>query len=56
MEKLQNFLDRIGEWAVENTKKINPSKRKAIRFTRAGVKEPLNYSFMGTLTLQRGGI
>jgi len=29
--------------------KINPSKSKAIRFTRARVKEPLNYSLMGTL-------
>ena len=43
MEKLQKDLDRIGEWAVENTKKINPSKSKAIRFTRARVKDPLNY-------------
>jgi len=29
--------------------KINPSKRKAIRFTRARVKDPLNYSLMDTL-------
>jgi len=29
--------------------KINPSKSKAIRFTRARVKDPLNYSLMGTL-------
>ena len=29
--------------------KINPSKSKAIRFTRARVKGPLNYSLMGTL-------
>ena len=28
---------------------INPSKSKAIRFTRARVKDPLNYSLMGTL-------
>ena len=49
MEKLQKDLDRIGEWAVENTKKINPSKSKAIRFTRARVKDPLNYSLMGAL-------
>jgi len=26
MEKLQKDLDRLGEWAVENTMKINPSK------------------------------
>jgi hypothetical protein len=28
--------------------KINPSKSKAIRFTRARVKDPLNYSLMDT--------
>jgi len=38
-----------GEWAVENALKINPSKSKAIRFTRARVKDALNYSLMGTL-------
>jgi hypothetical protein len=43
MEKLQKDLDRVGDWAVENTMKINPSKSKAIRFTRARVKDPLNY-------------
>ena len=37
------------KWAVENAMKINPSKSKAIRFTRARVKDPLNYSLMGTL-------
>ena len=26
IEKLQKFLDRLGEWAVENGMKINPSK------------------------------
>ena len=49
MEKLQKGLDRLGEWAVENAMKINPSKSKAFRFTRARVKDPLNYSLMGTL-------
>jgi len=44
MEKLQKDLDRLGEWAVGNAMKINPSKSKAIRFTRARVKDPLNYS------------
>ena len=38
-----------GEWAVENVKKIYPSKRKAIRFTRARVKDQLNYSLMDSL-------
>ena len=49
MEKLQKDLDRLGEWAVENAMKINPSQSKAIRFTRDRVKDPLNYSLMGTL-------
>jgi len=29
--------------------KINPIKSKAVRFTRARVKDPLHYSLMGTL-------
>ena len=49
MEKLQKDLDRLGEWAVKNAMKINPSKSKVIRFTRARVKDPLNYSLMDTL-------
>jgi len=48
-EKLQKDLDRLGVWAVENAMKINPSKSKAIRFTRARVNDPINYSLMGTL-------
>jgi len=48
MEKLQKDLDRLGEWVVENAMKINPSKSQAIRFTRARVKDPLNYSLLGT--------
>jgi len=38
-----------GGWEVENEMKINPSKSKAVRFTRARVKDPLHYSLMGTL-------
>jgi hypothetical protein len=37
-EKLQKDLDTLGEWVVENGMKINSSKSKAIRFTRARVK------------------
>jgi len=48
-EKFQKDLDRLGEWAVENAMKTDPSKSKAIRFTRARIKDPLNYSLMGTL-------
>jgi len=49
MKILQNVLDRLGEWAVENGMKINPIKSKSIRFTKARVKDPLNYSLMDTL-------
>ena len=44
MEKLHKDLDTLGEWAVENGMKINPSTSKAIRFTRDRVKNPLSYS------------
>jgi hypothetical protein len=43
IEKLQKDLDRLGEWAVENAMKINPSKSKVVRFTRARVGDPLAY-------------
>jgi hypothetical protein len=33
-----------GEWAAENEMKINRSKCKAVRFTMAWVKDPLNYT------------
>jgi hypothetical protein len=46
---LQKDLDRLGEWAVEDAMKINPSKSKAVRFTRARVKDPLDYSLANTL-------
>jgi hypothetical protein len=49
MKKLQKYLDRLREWAAENAMKINPSNSKAIRFRRARVKDPLNYSLMDTL-------
>jgi len=49
MEILQKDLDRLGQWAVENDMKINPTKSKAVHFTRARVKDPLNYSLMDTL-------
>ena len=41
---MKKDLDTLGEWAVENEMKINPSKSKAIRFTRAWVKNPVGYS------------
>jgi len=44
IEKLQKDMETLGEWAEENGMKLNPSKSKAIRFTRARVKNPLGYS------------
>jgi hypothetical protein len=41
--KLQIDLDILGEWAEENSMKINPDKSKATSFTRAQVKEQLKY-------------
>jgi hypothetical protein len=34
----------LGDWAEGNKIEINPNKSKALSFTRAQVKEPLNYS------------
>jgi hypothetical protein len=34
IENLQVDLNRLGEWAVENELKINPTKSKAVCFTR----------------------
>jgi hypothetical protein len=47
MENLQTDLNRLGKWAVENAIKINPTKSKVVSFTRARVKEPLNYTLGG---------
>jgi len=44
IEKLQKDLGTVGEWAVDNRMQINPNKSKAIRFTRAQVKNPLVHS------------
>jgi hypothetical protein len=44
MEKLQIYLNRLGEWAVENAVIINSAKSKAVCFTRGRVMESLNYS------------
>jgi len=49
IENLQKFLDRLGVWALENAIKINSSKSKAVCFTRARVKDPLDYSLANTL-------
>ena len=41
---MQKDLDSLRERAAENAIKINRSKCKTVRFTRAGVKDPLNYT------------
>ena len=43
VEILQADLDRLGGWAIENEMKINPSKSRALSFTRGRVKVPLSY-------------
>jgi hypothetical protein len=53
VEILQRDLYRLGEWSVENAMKMNPTKSKAVRFTRARVKFPQIYSIMGTLIPER---
>jgi hypothetical protein len=52
IRNLQKDLDTLGEWAAENGMKIIPGKRKAIRFTRARVKNPLGHS-LGDLNIQQ---
>jgi hypothetical protein len=49
MKMLHKYLDSLGVWTVDYEIKINPSKSKAVRFTRARVKEKLNYSLVATL-------
>ena len=46
VEKLQIELGRLVAWPVENGMKINPGKSKAVSFTRARVKDPLNQSLL----------
>ena len=46
---MQKVLDRLGEGAVVNAMRINPSKIKEVRFTRDRSNDPLNYSLMDTL-------
>jgi hypothetical protein len=46
IDTLQIDLDRLREWAVQNTMKINAGTSKADSFMRAQVKDSLNY-FLG---------
>jgi len=45
IENLQQDLNILGEWVVENEMKINPDKSKAVSFTKARVKERTRYYF-----------
>ena len=42
-DTLQIHLDRLGQWTVENAMEIYLLKVKAVNFTRAQVKDYLNY-------------
>ena len=44
-DALQTDLNRLGEWVAENEMKINPGENKAVRFTKARVKERVRYYF-----------
>jgi hypothetical protein len=46
IDTLQIDLDRLREWAVKNTMKINSGTNKADSFMRDQVMDPLNY-FLG---------
>jgi hypothetical protein len=52
MNNLQIDLNRLGEFAFENEMIINPTKSKAVCFTIARVKEPLNYSLRDIVSEQ----
>ena len=50
VENMQKkFWKRWGDRAAENAMKINASKSKAVRFARARVKDPVNYTLGGKL-------
>ena len=55
-ENLQKDLDTLGEWVVENVMKINRVKSKAIRFTKARIKNPLGYSLLTKYSMKRAVI
>jgi hypothetical protein len=44
VKKLQIDLNRLGEWAFESDKIINPAKDKSVCFMTARAMESLNYS------------
>jgi hypothetical protein len=42
LEMLQMDQGLLGDWEIESEMKINPGKRKAVRYTIASVQGPLN--------------
>jgi hypothetical protein len=54
-KKLQTDLNRFGKWEVENALKINPTKSKAVCFTRDLVKESLNCTLSGIVIPKESG-
>jgi hypothetical protein len=44
VEKLESDQERLEDWTEGNEMEINPNKIKALSFTTARVKDPLNYS------------
>jgi len=49
IDKLQKYLNRLGECTVKNEIKINPDKSKGVSFTKARVKEQIRYYFQENL-------
>jgi len=45
-ENLQIDLSTLGDWVVENCMKMNSGNSKAVSFTRARVRDPLNYALL----------
>jgi hypothetical protein len=56
IDKLQNDLNKLGEWALENELKISPSKSKAVSFTKARVKERIRYYIWDRLIQEANSI
>jgi hypothetical protein len=52
IDKLQTGLNQLGEWVVENKMNIYPGKNKAVRFTKARVKEWIRYCYGDQLILE----
>jgi hypothetical protein len=45
IDKLQNDLNKLREWAFVNKMKTNPGKSKSVSFTKGRVRERIKYYF-----------